>query len=148
MRHFFFTILLLGAAAILHAEDQLKEVQIPFDGERFKHVKLYAPSAERGQIQIFREDGKLRLERTAATKKSKVSFTAPLFEEILADLRTKNLHPVEFVVGIRYDGSDMPQLETYLYSSQSKGHNSFFFRLKDGSAVCLYRKSDAGCPLA
>ena len=148
MRHFFFTILLLGAAAILHAEDQLKEVQIPFDGERFKHVKLYAPSAERGQVQLYKEDGKLRLEWKKGIKRTKVCFNSGLFEDILADLRKKELHPVEFVVGIRYDGSDMPQLETYLYSSQSKGHNSFFFRLKDGSAVCLYRKSDAGCPLA
>ena len=116
MRHPLFIILqLLGAVTILHAENQLKEVQIPFGGEQFKHVKLYAPSAERGQIQIFREDGKLRLERTAATKKSKVSFTAPLFEEILADLRKKNLHPVEFVVGIRYEGTDLPRLETYVY---------------------------------
>ena len=80
MRHPLFIILqLLSAAAILHAENQLEEVQIPFGGEQFKHVKLYEAPAERGLVQIFKEDGKLRLERTAATKKTKVIFTVPLF---------------------------------------------------------------------
>ena len=142
MKHFLSIVLpLLTATVVLRAE-QLEEVPIPLGGEQLKYVKIYEPPAERGLVQIFKEDGKLRLERTAATKKTKVCFTAPLFKGILADLREKGLQPVEFVVGIRYEGADMPQLETYLYSSQSKGHNSFFFRLKDGYAEYSTKRDD------
>ena len=88
MKHWFFTVLqLLCAAVILQAEDQLKEVRIPFDGDHSKFVTLYAPSAERGQVQIFKEDGKLRLEWQKGTRRTKVCFNSGLFEGILADLR-------------------------------------------------------------
>ena len=145
MKHWFFTVLqLLCAAVILQAEDQLKEVRIPFDGEQSKFVTLYAPSAERGQVQIFREDGKLRLEWKKGTKRSKVNFNSGLFDGILADLRKNDLHPVEFVVGIRYEGTDLPRLETYLYPVRpvKVQRNSFYFRLKQGYAEYSTRRDD------
>ncbi len=135
-------ILLLSAAAVLHAENQLKEVQIPFGGERSRFVTLYAPPAERGQVRLYPEDDKLRLEWQKGTKRSKVIFNSELFDGILADLRKQDLHPVEFVVGIRYEGTDLPRLETYVFSRQSGGHNSFYFRLKPGYAEYAARRDD------
>ena len=143
MKHWFFTVLqLLCAAVILQAEDQLKEVRIPFDGEQSKFVTLYARPAERGQVQIFKEDGNLRLEWKKGTRSTKLNFNSGLFDGILADLRKKELHPVEFVVGIRYEGTDLPRLETYLFSSQSGGRNSFYFRLKQGYAEYSTRREN------
>jgi len=139
---FLISVLLLNTSAVLHAENQLKEVQIPFDGERSKFVTLYAPSAERGQVRLYPKDSKLGLEWKMGTGKSKVCFNSGLFEGILADLRKKELHPVEFVVGIRYDGTDLPELETYLFPVRSvKGQrNSFYFRLKQGYAEYSTRR--------
>ena len=143
MRLFFFIVLqLLGATAILHAEKLPEEVRIPFAGEQFKFVTLYAPSAERGRVQVHKEDGKIRLEWKKGTGRSKVCFRSGLFEGILADLRKKELLPVEFVVGVRYEGTDLPRLETYLFSSRSTRHKSFYFRLKQGYAEYLFKYDD------
>ena len=132
MRHSLLTVLLLGAATILHADNLPKEVQIPFAGEQFKYVTFYAPPAERGQVQVRKEDGTLHLEWKTRTKISKACFNAKLFEGILADLQGKKIQPVEFVVGIRYEGTDLPKIETYLYSSKFKRNKPFYFRLKQG----------------
>ena len=143
MKRFLSIVLpLLTATAVLYAEDQLEEVQIPLGGEQLKYVKLYAPSAERGRVQLQKEDGKVTVEWKDATQKSKICFDSGLFEGILADLRAKNLQPVEFVVGIRYEGTDKPQLGTYLFSTNATKNRSFFFRLKDGYAEYSTKRDD------
>lgn len=142
MKSFFFIVFqLLSTAAILNAKN-LEEIQIPFDCEQFKYVTLYESPAEKGRIQIRKEDGKLYLEWGEQTERSKVCFVSHLFEGLLEDLREKNLQPVEFVVGIRYDGTDLPLLKTRLYSSRSTKHKSFYFRLKDGYAEYSFGKYD------
>ena len=57
-------------------------------------------------------------------------------------MRAKNLQPVEFVVGIRYEGTDKPKLGTYLFSSNATKDRSFFFRLKDGYAEYSTKRDD------
>ena len=141
MRHSLFAVLLLGAAAILHAGNKPEEVPIPFAGEQFKYVTFYAPPAERGQVVFKKEDGKLQLEWMKRTKVAKAMFNSKLFEGILTDLREKNLQPVEFVVGIRYDGEDLPKLETYLFT-KTKQVKPFYFRLKQGYAEYSIRYGD------
>jgi len=111
-----------------------QEVQIPFDGEQSRYVTFYKAPAESGLTRFSKEDGRVLLEWLGKTEKSKAVFNAPLFEGILADLRKGNLAPVEFVVGIRYDGADLPRLETYLYSSRLTQLKPFYFRLKQGYA--------------
>ena len=132
MRSFFvFALQLLSSTVLLYADDCRQEVQIPFDGEQSRYVTFYESPAERGRTRFVKEDGKVRLEWLERTQHSKAVFSAPLFEGALADLRKKNLQPVEFVVGIRYDWADLPTLETYLFT-KSKQVKPFYFRLKQG----------------
>ncbi len=123
-----------GSAAPGHSDSLCHEVRIPFGGEQSKHVTFYEAPAERGRVRFSKEDGKVRLEWLEKTQKSKVVFNTPLFEGILADLRERNLEPVEFAVGIRYGGTDLPMLETYLFSSRLTKRKSFYFRLRKGYA--------------
>ena len=119
------------AALATFANDSAQEVRIPFDGEQSKYVTFYEAPTERGLTRFSKEDGEVRLEWLERTKISKAIFSAPLFEGILADLRKKDLQPVEFVVGIRYDGADLPKLETYLFT-KSRQVKPFYFCLKQG----------------
>ena len=141
MRRFFaFALQLLSSTVLLYADDCRQEVQIPFDGEQSKYVTFYESPAERGRTRFSKEDGKVRLEWLERTRISKACFSAPLFAGILADLRKDNLAPVEFVVGIQYDGTDLPKLETYLFSSRLTKTKPFYFRLKHG-----YAEYSTGC---
>ena len=97
------------AAARLNADDSCREVRIRFDGEQAKHVTFYEAPDESGRVLFSNEDGKVRLEWLGKTEKSKAVFSAPLFKGILADMRKDSLAPVEFTVGIRYEGTDLPK---------------------------------------
>ena len=116
------------------AEGLCQEVQIPFGGEQSRYVTFYKAPTESGLTRFSKEDGRVLLEWLGKTEKSKAVFNAPLFEGILAGLLKGNLAPVEFVVGIRYDGTDLPKLETYLFSSRLTKTKPFYFRLKQGYA--------------
>ena len=116
------------------AEGLCQEVQIPFGGEQSRYVTFYKAPTESGLTRFSKEDGRVLLEWLGKTEKSKAVFNAPLFEGILSDLRKDNLEPVEFVVGIRYDDTDLPKLETYLFSSRLTETKPFYFRLKQGYA--------------
>ena len=116
------------------AEGLCQEVQIPFGGEQSRYVTFYKAPTESGLTRFSKEDGRVLLEWLGKTEKSKAVFNAPLFEGILAGLLKGNLAPVEFVVGIRYYGTDLPKLETYLFSSRLTKTKPFYFRLKQGYA--------------
>ncbi len=143
MRRFFaFALQLLSSAVILHADDLCQEVQIPFGGEQSRYVTFYKAPTESGLTRFSKEDGRVLLEWLGKTEKSKAVFNAPLFEGILADLQENNLEPVEFTVGIRYDGIDLPKLETYLFSSRLTKTKPFYFRLKQGYAEYSVKHDD------
>ena len=97
-------------AVSITAEGLCQEVQIPFGGEQSRYVTFYKAPTESGLTRFSKEDGRVLLEWLGKTEKSKAVFNAPLFEGILADLQENNLEPVEFTVGVRYDGTDLPKL--------------------------------------
>ena len=115
------------------AEGLCQEVQISFDGEQSRYVTFYKAPDESGLTRFSKEDGRILLEWHGKTEKSKAVFNAPLFEGILSDLRKDNLEPVEFVVGIRYDDTDLPKLETYLFSPTSTNKSLFS---KSNKSIC------------
>lgn len=124
------------------AEGLCQEVQIPFGGEQSRYVTFYKAPTESGLTRFSKEDGRVLLEWLGKTEKSKAVFNAPLFEGILADLQENNLEPVEFTVGVRYDGTDLPKLETYLFSSRLTKTKPFYFRLKQGYAEYSVKHDD------